>query len=107
MSNTNVPSKEAAKQRTQMLIELRKQHGDQVKAAQELLKTQQAARKTLQLALQDGPRSVLQLAAATSLTPHDVLWHLAAMKKYGLVEEAGMDDADEYYLYRLAKGATS
>ena len=35
-----------------MLIEMRKQHEEQVKAAQELLKAQQAARKTLHEALQ-------------------------------------------------------
>ena len=99
----NMESKEKARQRTQMLVELRKQHGERVKGAQELLKEQQAARKTISRAMQGGPRSVPQLAAATGLTAHEVLWHLAAMKKYGLVEEAGMDDAEEYYLYRLSK----
>ncbi len=27
------------------------------------------------------------------------------MKKYGLVEEAGIDEAGDYYLYGLSKGA--
>jgi hypothetical protein len=99
----NIESKEKARQRTQMLLELRKQHGESVKQAQELLKEQQAARRTLSRAMQGGPRSTPQLAAATGLTAHEVLWHLAAMKKYGLVEEAGMDDAEEFYLYRLSK----
>ncbi len=29
------------------------------------------------------------------------------MKKYGLVEEAGMDEDEVYYLYRLAQEAQS
>jgi predicted transcriptional regulator len=99
----NTESKEKARQRTQMLVGLRKQHGESVKQAQELLKVQQAARKTLSRAMQAGPRSAPQLAAASGLAAREVLWHLAAMKKYGLIEEAGMDDAEEYYLYRLSK----
>ena len=98
-------SKEAARQRTAMLVELRKQHGDSVKQAQELLKAQQATRKTVQQALKAGPGAVPALAEATGLPAHDVLFQLAAMKKYGLVEEAGMDDTGDYYLYRLTEGA--
>ena len=90
-----------------MLVELRQQHGTQVKQAQELLKEQQAARKTLQRALQHAPRSIPQLAATTNIPPHLILWHIASMKKYGAVEEAGMDEAGEYYLYRLVKEAKS
>ena len=51
-----------------------------------------------------GRCAVPQLAQATGMTTHDVLWHMAAMKKYGTVEETGMDDDDEYYLYRPGKG---
>ncbi len=98
-------AKEVARQRTQMLIEMRKQHEEQVKAAQELLKAQMAARKTLHEALQGGPLAVPQLAQATGMSTHDVLWHMAAMKKYGTVEETGLDDNDEFYLYGLVKGA--
>jgi len=100
-------NKEAARQRTQMLAELRKQHSEQVKAAQELLKEQQANRKKLQHALQDGPRSVPQLAHETGIPAHQVLWYVATMKKYRLVEEAGLDEDEEYYLYSLSKEAKS
>ncbi len=100
----NLDEREKARQRTQMLVELRKQHGESVKAAQDLLKEQQAVRKALRAALREqSPQTIPQLAAVTGVPPHEVLWHLAAMKKYGLVEEAGMDEADEYYLYRLSK----
>jgi predicted transcriptional regulator len=97
--------KEEARQRTQMLAELRKQHSEQVKEAQALLKEQQAIRKKLQRVLQDGPNSVPQLAEATALPAYQVLWYVATMKKYGLVEEAGLDENEEYYLYRLSKGS--
>ncbi len=101
----SVEGKEKARERTQMLLELRRQHGESVKQAQDRLKEQQSIRKTLQRTLQGAPRSVPQLATATGIAAHAVLWHIAAMKKYGLVEEAGMDDAGEYYLYGLSKEA--
>jgi len=86
-----------------MLAELRKQHGAQAREAQELLKQQQTRRRGLLEALQDGPRTVPQLAAATGLPAHEVLWHVAAMRKYGHLEEAGMDEDGDYYLYGRPK----
>jgi predicted transcriptional regulator len=93
------------KQRTEMLVELRKEHRETVKTAQELLKAQQSTRKALERALTGGPHTVPQLAEATNLPAHEVLWHVAAMKKYGLVTEAGTDETGDYYFYRLTKEA--
>jgi len=103
----NTSNKEEARKRTEMLAEQRKQHGEHVKQAQERLKEQQVARRALRRAMEAGPRSVPQLAEETGIPAHEVLWHMAAMKKYGLVEEAGVDDNDEYYLYALKKEAES
>jgi predicted ArsR family transcriptional regulator len=103
----NTLDKEKARSQTQMLLELRRQYSEQVKRAQELLKEQQAVRKALRRILLEGPRSVPQLADASGLPAPEVLWHIAAMKKYGLVEEAGMDEQREYYLYSLTKEARS
>jgi predicted transcriptional regulator len=101
----NVKNKEQAKQQTEMLVELRKQHSERAKVAQELLRAQQQVRKTLQRAMRSAPRSVPQLAEQTGISAHEVLWHIAAMKKYGLIEETGMDEAGEYYLYGPSKEA--
>jgi predicted ArsR family transcriptional regulator len=99
----NMQSRQGTKNTTQMLVELRKQHAVQVKKAQDLLRGQQSVRKKLQRAMQGRPHSIPQLAATTGTSPHEVLWHMTAMKKYGLVEEAGMDEAGEYYMYSLSK----
>jgi predicted ArsR family transcriptional regulator len=98
-------AREEAKKRTEMLAALRDQRRERVKQAQALLKEQQAARKALQRALQSGPQTVPQLAGATGIPAQQVLWHVTAMKKYGLVEEAGLDEDEAYYLYRLSKEA--
>ena len=97
--------KEAAKKRTAMLADLRKQNRDKVTQAQAMLKEQTAVRKNLSRVMQGEPKTISEIAAAAELPPHDVLWHVTAMKKYGQVVEDGLDDDYEYYLYRLAKEA--
>jgi hypothetical protein len=99
-------TKEEAKKRTEMLATLRDQHRDRVKLAQALLKEQQTVRKALKGAMQSGPQTIPQLAGATRIPADEVLWHVTAMKKYGLVEEAGLDEDEAYFLYRLSKEAT-
>jgi predicted ArsR family transcriptional regulator len=98
-------TREQAKKRTELLASLREQHRDSVGKSQALLKEQQAVRRTLQRALQVGPQTVPQLAEATGLPAHQVLWHVTALKKYGQVEEVGVDEDEVYYLYRLSKEA--
>ena len=95
--------KEQAKERTRMLVELRKEYAPEVKEAQALLKENQSAQKLLGNAMRENPRSVPQLAEETGLPADKVLWHVATMKKYGLVFETGLDENSEYYLYVLAK----
>ena len=95
--------RDEAKKQTEMLAALRKQHSDQVKQAQALLKEQQGVRKTLRGAMKAGPRTVPQLAEATGLPAHEVLWQVTAMKKYGLVIEEGLNEDYEYYLYALSE----
>jgi hypothetical protein len=97
----------AAKKRSAMLVNLRKEHREGVKAAQALMKEQQTVRKALRRALQGEPKTVPQLAESIDLPPHEVLWHIAALKKYGQVREVGLDDEWEYYQYALAEEAKS
>jgi predicted ArsR family transcriptional regulator len=98
-------TREEAKKRTELLASLRDQHRDNVSKSQALLKENQAVRRSLQRALQAGPQTVPQLADATGLPAHQVLWHVTALKKYGQVEEVGIDEDEVYYLYRLSKEA--
>jgi predicted transcriptional regulator len=96
-------TREEAKKRTELLASLREQHRDSVSKSQALLKEQQAVRRSLQRALQAGPQTIPQLAEATGFPAHQVLWYVTALKKYGQVEEVGIDEDEVYYLYRLSK----
>jgi predicted transcriptional regulator len=99
------PTKEEAKQRTAKLKALRDQHQDSVERTRALLKTQQAVRRQICQQLRSGPKIVPEIADATGLPSHDVLWHITAMKKYDLVVEVGQ--CGEYYQYAMAKEAES
>jgi predicted transcriptional regulator len=90
--------------RAEALKRLRQEHEAGFKATQALLKELQAVRKELRQALQAGPRTVPELAEAVQLPADQVLWQIAAMKKYGLVMETELDGC--YYRYALVEEAT-
>ncbi len=83
------------------LKRLRGERETQVKAANEASKSVRAERKRIAAALSDGAMSVPQLAAAIEMPTDRVLWHLAAMRKYGDLVEAPERDGD-YFTYALA-----
>jgi len=91
-------NKEETHKRAEALKRLREGHRASVDATQALLKEQQAIRKEMRQAMQAGSMTVPELAAAIHLPPDQVLWHVIAMKKYGLVVEVGLSDG--YYQYR-------
>jgi aryl-alcohol dehydrogenase-like predicted oxidoreductase len=68
--------------------EQRKQAGED--PAQAAVRFRQQ-RKAVASALKNGPGTVPQLAEATGLPAHEVLWHLAGMRKYGAAQEIGQD----------------
>lgn len=90
--------REATQARSQMLKQLRETHKESADRAQELLKAQKAVRQKLCQPMRDTPKTIPELAEATGIPAPEILWHITAMKKYGLIEETGM--CGEYYLYQ-------
>ena len=62
---------------------------------------QAKTRKKILQSLEDGPKTVPEVAKATAIPSHEVLWKLMGMKKYGLVVEG--EERDGYYEYALKK----
>lgn len=92
-----------APSRSEMLKQLREAHATTVERTQVLLREQKQIQREISKAMQENPKTVPELAAAISRPAHEVLWHLAALKKYGIVVEAGM--SGDYVLYKLAEEA--
>ena len=59
--------------------------------------------KRLGVELCGGPLTVPELSEATGLPSPDVLWHVMAMKRYGMLNEHAKDG--DYFRYALAAPA--
>ena len=55
--------------------------------------------KNLKESIKNAYRTVPEISQETGIPSHEVLWHLMAMKKYGIVIEG--DERDGYYEYTL------
>jgi hypothetical protein len=97
------PAKQSAKQSA--LAALREERGGVPQALLQAVKEQQRIRRLLKSALDQGPRTVPDLAADCGLATHLVLWHLMAMRRYGDVVEAG--ESGRYPLYARKGGPAS
>ena len=87
--------------RGELLKQLRTTHAESVKRAQELLKEQKHMQQVLCAFFREQPRTVPEAAQATGIPANKVLWFVAAMKKYGVVVEAGM--CGDFPLYKKAE----
>ncbi len=61
--------------------------------------TMVSRRKLIRAALEREPSTIPRIAAELNLPPDEVLWHITAMRKYGLAAEHGEDG--DYVLYAL------
>ncbi len=84
----------------EIMQRLRQERAAQVAAAKERIKRQAADLKLIRQHLGSGPATVPQIAGATGLNPAQVLWYLAAMRKYGQASEG--DKQAGYFTYALA-----
>ncbi len=87
------------RKRKEFLMRLRKGRAVQVERARDLQKEKKAVRRKVKSALAKGPVTVPAVALAAGIAPDAALWHVTAMKKYGLAVEEGMDG--DWPLYRL------
>jgi predicted Rossmann fold nucleotide-binding protein DprA/Smf involved in DNA uptake len=52
--------------------------------------------------LEQGPKTIPELAESLGYTTHEVTVWLFGMRRYGLVEEIGRADVDGYFQYELS-----
>ena len=90
--------KDAAKQRAQLLKDLRSQHQETFERTQQLLKDQGKLEREIIKLIKDESKTVPDIAASLDIPTHRVLWFLTALKKYDQVKEDGMNG--EYVLYK-------
>ena len=68
----------------------------------DIMRDEMLMREEITRLLQDGPKTIPQLADSLDQPRHEVLIWTMAMRKYGVVEETGQPDEEGYYRYQLA-----
>ncbi|NMC19596.1 MAG: MarR family transcriptional regulator [Thermogutta sp.] len=98
------PRSHAAKEKKPIEI-LRERVGGASRELVERNRRQTADRRRIIDALKAAPKTAPEIAKETGLPPHEVFWHLMAMKKYGkVVEGAEREDYFEYALPEASEG---
>jgi predicted Rossmann fold nucleotide-binding protein DprA/Smf involved in DNA uptake len=87
--------------RAELLKQLRQAHQQTVEHTQALYKEQRQMQNEICQLIRTEPKTVPQIATAIGKPAHQVLWFIAAMKKYGIVAEMGM--CGDYPLYQRVK----
>ena len=93
------PTTEKSQELKELLKRLRAERPAVVEAATAHSSARRTERRAIKAELGKGPATVPALASACSLPSAKVLWHVAAMRKYGELVEDGQDG--DYCLYRL------
>jgi predicted transcriptional regulator len=95
--------KKGTPSRGEILKGLREKHAATVERTQVLFREQRTMQQSICQFIRDTPKTVPEIAAEIGKPSHEVLWFVAALKKYGIVVEAGM--CGDYPLYQRAKEA--
>jgi len=73
-----------------------------VRDVADIMRDEMLMREEIARLLQDGPMTIPELADSLGQPRHEVLIWTMAMRRYGVVEEAGQPDEEGYYRYQLA-----
>lgn len=93
--------KKEAVSRSESLKRLREAHASTVERAQALFREQKQMQNAICQFIRETPKTVPEITEAVGKPTHEVLWFVAALKKYGILVEAGM--CGDYPLYQRVK----
>lgn len=74
---------------------------DPMRDPREVIREEMLVRDRILAVLQDGPKTVVEIAEALGEPEHEVMYWVMAARKYGYVEESEEADEDDYYQYGL------
>jgi DNA-binding transcriptional regulator YbjK len=60
-------------------------------------------RKAIMEALKDEGKTIPQIATLTQLPLYETTYYLMSLQKFGEVTVEGIDDMDEYFIYKIKK----
>jgi predicted transcriptional regulator len=87
-------------ERKEALKLLKKERAEALKAAAAVAKQQKKDMGLIKERLSQGPATPPEIAQDIGMSPKQTMWYLAAMRKYGLVNEAAK--SGDYFTYELS-----
>jgi predicted Rossmann fold nucleotide-binding protein DprA/Smf involved in DNA uptake len=69
----------------------------------EIIRDEMAVRDRLLASLEDGPKTVPEIAQAIGFPSHEVMHWVMAARRYGFVKESSQPTEDDYYQYALVE----
>jgi len=97
------PTSSDKKDRKEALKQLRRTRSKWIKNTSATVKSQKKALTSIKEHLEKKAGTIPEIADATGMPAHEVLWFMAALKKYGQIVETENDGG--YYRYALKKTA--
>ena len=95
--------REENKVRKEAMKKLRESKKHTIKATSARVRADRKAIQAIKAQLQNGARTIPEIALATGIASSEVLWFVATLKKYGEILEGEKDGG--YFRYTLAVGA--
>lgn len=86
-------------QKTNDLKALRSSCKERMDRVSGRVREQKKSLTAIRTQLKNGARTVPEVASVTGMATNEVLWYIAAMKKFGQIAE--MEKVDGYYRYSL------
>ncbi len=93
------PNEQDKKAKKEAMKKLRERRKVFIKTASAKMKAHKKVIGAIKDQLQQGARTVPEIAAATGTSSAETLWFVATLKKYGEIKEAEKDDS--YFKYAL------
>ncbi|MCK5635154.1 MAG: hypothetical protein KAI06_08700 [Anaerolineales bacterium] len=91
------------KEKKAALKKLRNERKEWIRKASAQMKAQKKAIKAIKAQLQNDAGTVPLIAEATGIPADEILWYIAALKKYGQIIEGEKEGG--YFRYVLVEGA--
>lgn len=79
------------------------EHGGKAEEAKAGMKEYPEIWNSIVSVLEDKPLTIPQISEETGIENNLITWHLMTMNKYGVVESAGLNDEENYFMYKLKK----
>jgi len=98
------PTQTEKKEKKEAMKKLRRSRSVWIKKASATVKSQKKLLKSIKGQLEKGAGTIPELAEAIGMPTHEVLWFMAALKKYGEIVEAEKDGG--YFRYALTENVS-